>query len=77
MNQTKLLLLASALTLIGFSFWPSKPNKPELSQWERKAWASTKCESCSKPLNPDNPQDGLWGDKILCQTCGAKREKRN
>lgn len=46
-----------------------EPHRPTMSERERLLWASTRCERCNRHLDPDNPKDGLYRDRILCHRC--------
>ena len=61
-------LIAGALGGLERSKAPT-PSRPTMSDWERRAWASTRCERCQRHLDPDNPKDGLYRDRILCHRC--------
>ena len=72
-----LISLASAL-IIGMRTRPVvNPGQPPMAEWERKAWAGTTCDFCHKNLDPDNKQDGFWGEYLSCEKCAKKRHLRS
>ena len=72
-----IISLASAL-IIGMRTRPVvNPGQPPMAEWERKAWASTTCDFCHKNLDPDNKQDGFWGEYLSCEKCAKKRHLRS
>jgi hypothetical protein len=71
-----LISLAAAL-IIGLRNRPTIANQPPMAEWERKAWAGTTCDFCHKNLDPDNKQDGFWGEYLSCEKCAKKRHLRS
>ena len=72
-----IISLASAL-IIGMRTRPVvNPGQPPMAEWERKAWAGTTCDFCHKNLDPDNKQDGFWGEYLSCEKCAKKRRLRS
>ena len=59
-----IISLASAL-IIGMRNRPVNHCQPHMAEWERKAWAGTTCDFCHKNLDPDNKQDGFWGEYLM------------
>ncbi len=66
-----LLALGLIVGALGGLERSKSPNlsRPTMSQRERLLWASTRCERCNRNLDPDNPKDGLYRDRILCHRC--------
>jgi hypothetical protein len=66
-----LLALGLITGALGGLYAPKHPNPshPTMSSRERALWASTRCERCNRNLDPDNPKDGLYRDRILCHRC--------